>query len=83
MRTSNPTKFVRISVSDTHNGFIFGRGSDYFLFANKSRPSLGPTQAPVQRATAVQVIIHLHLVLRLRKSGAILPLSQMFGVVLN
>jgi len=58
-----------------------------FLFATASRPALGPTQPPIQRAAgilppgqsdrSVKVTTHLYLMMRLRIHGAIPPLPHM------
>jgi hypothetical protein len=51
-----------------------------FLFSETFKLALGPTQHPTQcvprvPSVGVQIITHLHLLLRLRMSGAITPLS--------
>ena len=66
-------------------GFIYWQKQDTFLFSNIARPVLGPTQPPLQwvprsflakSGWGVQLTTHMHLLQRLRMTGAItlLPL---------
>jgi hypothetical protein len=65
---------------------IPGSGRDFFLFVTSSRPSLGPTQRPIQLISLApppgvkmqwhEIYHDLHMVLRLRMYGAITPLSH-------
>jgi hypothetical protein len=59
-------------------GVQFLAGKEIFLFSTVSKP-LKPTQphiqgAPKIRSCGVKVILHLHLILRLRICGSVPPL---------
>jgi len=69
-----------------NQGFEFWRQKETFHLFQKSRPTLGPTQSPTQwvpgsfpqgwRGQVVTLTTHLHLILGLKMSGAILLLPH-------